>query len=110
MIDTSGPLVVAGEAVAITASALAGVISSSVVVAVGADDFSVVGVKAGDEVVVCAGSAGAWHKTSCDMMQHMATGAVSEIFPRNQERPEIEIKANMNGILSSDLPRHRHEI
>ena len=106
MIDTSGPLVVAGEAVAITASALAGVIAPSVVATVGADDFSVVGT--GVVVVVCAGDAGAWHKTSCENMQHMATRAVTEIFPCNQKRLEIDIKASMNGILSSDSPRHRH--
>jgi hypothetical protein len=100
-------LVVAGEAVAITASALAGVIAPSVVATVGADDFSVVGTGVVVVVVVCAGDAGAWYKTSCENMQHMATRAVTEIFPCNQKRREIDIKAIMNGILSSDSPRHR---
>jgi hypothetical protein len=86
---------------------LAGVIAPSVVAAGGADDFSVVATT-GVVVVVCAGDAGAWHKTSCENMPHMATRAVTEIFPRNQERREIDIKASMNGILSSDSLRHRN--
>ena len=98
----------AGVAVAITASALVGVIAPSEEATVGADDFSVVGVKAGDEAVVCAGDEGAWHKTSCENMQHMTTRGAAEIFPYNQERREIDIKASMNGILSSDSPRHRN--
>lgn len=61
MIDTSGPLVVAGEAVALTASALAGVIAPSVEATVGAADFfaAAAGVDVGEEAVVCAGDAGA---------------------------------------------------
>jgi len=108
VIDTSGPWIVAGEAVAITASALVGVVATTVEALVGADDFSVVGVKAGDEAVVCAGDEGAWHKTSWENMQHMATRGATENFTRNQERREIDIKASMNGILSSDSPRHRN--
>jgi hypothetical protein len=101
---------VAGEAVAIAASALVGVITPSVEATVGAADFfaAAAGVDIGDEAVVCAGDEGAWHKTSCDMMQHMATRGATENFTRNQERREIDIKASMNGILSSDSPRHRN--
>jgi hypothetical protein len=75
VIDTSGPWIVAGGVVAITASALVGVVATTVEALVGADEFSIAdaGGVVGDEAVFCAGSEGAWHKISCENMQHMAT-------------------------------------